>query len=118
VQRARTAALNAPLVIPAIAARLTMINESDCEWLITVSPFDGGEGEQWKLQVGKTREVALAEGQYRVEQKMLSVNSAAAPVRWFTFKLEAKQNYRWRLVNLLSSDAAELRVPLEKEDGK
>lgn len=108
VKSARTAAQNKPLVIPSFATRLTMANEGTCDWMITVKPVDGSEGDQWKVPTGKSAEVVLVAGDYQVEQKMLALDFGAAPVRRFQMKLEAKQNYRWRLVNLLSSDAKEL----------
>lgn len=103
-KNARIAARNAPLVIPSFAARLTMINDSNCEWMITATLVEDGEGQTWKLQIGKSLEVILAAGEYQVEQRMLSTETGAAQVRRFSMKLEAKQNYRWKLVTLLSGD--------------
>jgi len=104
-KNARASAQNARIAIPSFAARLTMVNDSNCEWIITATLVgEGEEGQTWKLQIGKSLEVVLAGGEYRLEQRMLSLESGSSQVRRFPMKFEAKQNYRWRLVSLLSGD--------------
>lgn len=94
------------------AARLVMINESTCEWLVTIRPASDDEGKEWKMPVGKSAEVMLKSGEYCVEQVLLT-EVGNVQKRSLTLTAEAGQVYRWRLVNLLSSDERELYVPVE-----
>lgn len=96
------------------AARLVMVNESTCEWLVTIWPAADDEGKQWKMPVGKSAEAMLTAGDYRVEQKFLT-DVGDVQTRKFTLTLEAGQVYRWRLINLLSSDTREWNVSFEGE---
>ncbi|MFT3869853.1 MAG: hypothetical protein QM715_15490 [Nibricoccus sp.] len=96
------------------AARLVMINEGTCEWLVTIWPAGADDGKQWKMPVGQSAEAMLTAGTYRVEQKLLA-NVGDAQMRKFALTLEAGQVYRWRLINLLSSDAKEWAVSLDEE---
>lgn len=88
------------------AARLVMVNEGTCEWLVTIWPAAADEGKQWKMPVGKSAEAMLTAGDYRVEQKLLA-EVGDVQTRKFAMTLQAGKVYRWRLINLLSSDTRE-----------
>ncbi|MFT3782658.1 MAG: hypothetical protein QM790_11645 [Nibricoccus sp.] len=101
-----------PTVIPKDAAKLVTVNDGTCSWRVTVALRNGGEPQQWKLEIGKSKEVILPAGDYDIEQRLLA-EAGGSQARRFQVKLEAGEVYRWRLVNVLSSDSQELRIPVE-----
>lgn len=92
------------------AARLAMVNEGTCEWLVAIHPVGAADGKEWRLPVGKSAEAMLTAGEYLVEQKLVA-DAGAVQTRSFGLTLEAGQVYRWRLVNLFSADQAERALP-------
>jgi hypothetical protein len=57
--------------------------------------------------VTESIEVELPAGDCEVEQTMLADGAGSETTRRFTMQLAAGQSYRWRLMTLLSDDAAD-----------
>jgi hypothetical protein len=100
---------------PKQMARLTMLNSSRCEWQVVTTSVASGDRRIWKLPVAKSIEADLVGGDYAIEQTMLSDSPGPDATRRFTMRLEAGQSYRWRLMTLLSEEAANTR---ESEETK
>jgi hypothetical protein len=88
-----------------------MLNNSVCEWQIVITSTANGDRGTWKLPVAKSIDAELASGDYAVEQTMLADGAGPDATRRFTMRLEAGQPYRWRLMTLLSDEAADTRTP-------
>jgi len=101
-----------PVDASAAAAHLTIVNDSNCEWRIVITPALGGEVQTWKLPVAKSQEAVLPGGDYVVDQTMLTVAISTVQTRRFPMKLDAGQAYRWRLVTVLSGDDKNVRLPI------
>lgn len=84
-------------------ARLNVLNVSDCEWLVVITPATGGEKRTCKLPLAKSLDLELTAGDYEVEQTMVIANPGPDSMRRFSMHLAAGENYRWRLVTLLSA---------------
>jgi hypothetical protein len=84
-------------------AHLNVLNVSNCEWQIVIAPVAGGEKCKWKLPLAKSLDVELVAGDYEVEQTMVIANPSPDSTRRFSMHLVAGENYRWRLVTLLSN---------------
>ncbi|MBK9991425.1 MAG: hypothetical protein IPP19_11995 [Verrucomicrobia bacterium] len=84
-------------------AHLNVLNVSDCEWLVVITPSSGGEAHKYKLPLAMSLDLELTAGDYEVEQTMVIANPGPDMTRRFTMHLAAGENYRWRLVTLLSS---------------
>jgi hypothetical protein len=100
-----------------LMARLTMLNTSDCEWQVVITSVASGDQGTWKVPVAKSIVVELAGGDYAVEQTMLADGAAPDATRRFTMRLAAGQSYRWRLMTLLSGEAA-AALPPENSRGQ
>jgi len=98
-------------------AHLAMLNCSECEWQIVITPTIGSEQRRWKISVAKSTEVELAAGDYEVEQTMLTDDAGPDATRRFLMRLEPGQAYRWRLVALLAGETSEARRPAKLKDG-
>ena len=97
----------ANLADAAQVVHLTVLNSSDCEWQIAFKAAAGGGSRTWKLAAAKMLKIELAGGDYGVEQTMLTADAGAKATRRFAMHLEPGENYRWRLMTLLSDAAAE-----------
>lgn len=86
-------------------AHLNVLNVSNCEWQIGIKPAAGGDKRTWKLTLAESLDVDLAAGDYEVEQKMVIANPTPDSTRRFSMHLAAGNNYRWRLVTLLSNSS-------------
>ena len=100
-----------------LMARLTMLNTSDCEWQVVITSVASGNQATWKVPVKKSVEVELAGGDYAVEQTMLADGAGPDATRRFTIRVGAGQSYRWRLMTLLSGEAA-AALPPENSRGQ
>jgi hypothetical protein len=114
----RAASASAPYGVTKakLMARLTMLNSSGCEWQVVITSVTSGDRGTWKLPVATSIEAELAGGDYMVEQTMLADGAGADAMRRFTMRLEAGQSYRWRLMTLLSDEAAGTRTPEKTKD--
>ena len=98
-------------------AHLTMLNSSDCEWRIVITAAAGGKKYVWRLPVVKSGEVDLEEGDYAVEQTMLTGGPESGATRRFSMRLAGGQSYRWRLMTLFSDEMIDTRLSKEAKDG-
>jgi hypothetical protein len=90
-------------------AVVVLVNEGDCAWSVLFSAKEVAEEPlRLRLKAGETQPVTIAEGVYWVEQRLVG---AAGRARHFEMIFEGGKKYRWRLVNLLSSDEKELESP-------
>jgi hypothetical protein len=87
---------------PKQSVRLNVLNVSHCEWRVVITPMAGGDTRTLKLRLDQAIDVELPPGDYEVEQTMLGADTVAEAARRFPMKLVAGENYRWRLVTLLS----------------
>lgn len=83
-------------------ARLTLLNSSDCEWQIVITPLTNGDSRTWKLTAAKSLDLELAGGDCVIVQTLLVADAKPALTRRFSMHFEAGQSYRWRLMTLLS----------------
>ena len=109
--RSPSAAVPSEVSKAKLMARLTMLNTSDCEWQVVITSVASGNQATWKVPVTKSIEVDLAGGDYAVEQTMLADGAGPDATRRFTMRVGAGQSYRWRLMTLLSGEAADTRTP-------
>lgn len=86
-------------------AHLNVLNVSNCEWRVVITPRSGGDGLTLKLRLDQSLDVELPSGEYEVEQTMVVADTNPEATRRFSMKLAAGENYRWRLVTLLSGSA-------------
>ena len=86
-------------------AHLNVLNVSDCAWLVVITSAAGGDKHKYKLPLAKSLDLDLAAGNYEVEQTMVVANPGPDSTRRFSMHLAASENYRWRLVTLLSNTA-------------
>jgi hypothetical protein len=86
-------------------AHFIVINLSDCEWRILLTPAGGGPVRTLHLAARETQETDLGGGEYRIEQTALSGTAGLESTRRLTVQLDPGQTYRWRLVTLLSAPA-------------
>jgi hypothetical protein len=105
-----------PAVSASQMAHLTLLNDSNCEWQIAMTPAAGGEPRSWKLPLAKSLKVELAGGDYQVEQTMLTDDAGPNEPRRFSLRLTAGESYRWRLVTLLSGAAEDDRLPAQTQE--
>lgn len=101
---------------PNAVARLTLLNDSPCEWQIVFTPVAGGEPRAWKLSVDQSLEVELGGGDYVVEQTMLADDAGPDATRRFSMRFETGQIYRWRLITLLSGAADDVLKPAARSN--
>jgi hypothetical protein len=97
-------------------AHLTMLNSSDCEWQIVITPASSGDSRMVKLAAAKSVDFELAGGDYDFVQTMLAADAKPDSVRRFSIRLEAGQFYRWRLMSLLSGAPVDASLPSERKD--
>lgn len=90
---------------PRQIAHLNILNVSQCDWRIVVTPSRSGDKHTWELSLAQSLDVDLAAGDYDVEQVMMGVNNGPDSTRRFPMLLVVGGNYRWRLVTLLSDSA-------------
>ena len=82
---------------------LVIVNLSDCEWQISISPMAGGETHTLHLAVRALQAIDLSPGDYVIEQTALVVDAGPDSARRFKTRIDVGQTYRWRLATLLSA---------------
>lgn len=96
--------------IPANCAILTVENLGNRDWSVSLYQADWDEQVERRIDSGKTVEVVLRAGKYRVDQKLFASEQGPSQSRRFDISFLPGKKYRWRLMNLLSSDQTELSV--------
>ena len=89
-----------PAALP--AARFVMVNLSDCEWEIQLTPLQG-VAKRWRVGPRVLIEDSLPAGEYTGKQTLLSTAGNTEASRSLAIRLEAGKDYRWRLTTLRSA---------------
>ena len=96
-----------------------MVNLSDGEWEIVLTPMTGPI-RRWRVGPRMLIEEMLPAGEYAAEQVLLAAAGNAVAQRSLQIRLVAGKDYRWRLTTLLAAPteggaASSPRAPLPDE---
>lgn len=103
-------------VAPRPGARLVLVNLAAQAWELSLTPVEGTPGPVEYLPPQATREVALAAGEYAVEQVLLAAGGDRAAARRLRIRFEAGRTYRWPLA-VLEPDAGGAAVAADAGTG-
>lgn len=92
-------------------ARLLVQNLTDYEWRIAVAAKEGGDVQSFRVRAHDSGEIALAGGDYLIDQTALPAGATSPLTRRVSARLEPGRTYRWRLGTLLSDPATEAGAP-------
>lgn len=93
---------NPPARVP--PARFVMVNLSDHEWEIVLTPGSGA-ARSWRVGPRALIAESLPAGEYEGRQMLLAAAGGVEASRSLTLRLQAGKDYRWRLTTLLSKPA-------------
>ena len=83
-------------------ARVEIVNLSDYDWRLAVVSTEGREVAASRLVARGTLRLEVPGGDYEIEQTALTGISGPGATRRFSTRLDAGENYRWRLATLLT----------------
>jgi hypothetical protein len=111
-------ATTTPAPVPALRpeARLVIVNLAAQAWELSLTPAGSAVARVEHVPPQATREVALAAGEYAVEQALLAAGGDRAAARRLLVRLEAGRTYRWPLA-LLEPEAGTAAVAAVAEAG-